>query len=38
MLTHLELRDGPFAAKNTYVEPILGAFQAYLGWLAARGD
>jgi len=30
MLTHLEPTDGPFAAKNAYIAPILTAFQAHL--------
>ncbi len=34
MLTHLEPTDGPFAAKNPYVQPIIDAFQARLATLA----
>jgi hypothetical protein len=30
MLTHLEPADGPFAAKNAYIAPILRAFQDHL--------
>jgi len=30
MLTHLEPADGPFSAKNPFIEPILRAFQAHL--------
>jgi hypothetical protein len=30
MLTHLEDEDGPFAAKNPFVRPIIDAFQAHL--------
>jgi tetratricopeptide (TPR) repeat protein len=37
MLTHLEPADGPFAAKNTYIAPILEAFQAHLTSCAAGG-
>ncbi len=34
MLTHLEAEDGPFAAKNLYVQPIIDAFQAHVARLA----
>jgi len=37
MLTHLEPADGPFAAKNAYIAPILRAFQDHLTALAAEG-
>lgn len=37
MLTHLEAEDGPFAAKNRFVQPIIDAFQAHLRELARRG-
>ena len=30
MLTHLEPPDGPFAAKNPFIQPIIDAFQARL--------
>jgi len=30
MLTHLEPEDGPFAAKNPFIQPIIDAFQAHL--------
>jgi biotin carboxylase len=30
MLTHLEPADGPFAAKNAYIQPIVEAFQSHL--------
>ena len=36
MLTHLEPADGPFAAKNPFIEPILTAFQAHLAGRAAE--
>ena len=36
MLTHLEPADGPFAAKNAYIEPILRAFRSHLTTLASR--
>ena len=35
MLTHLEPPDGPFAAKNPFIQPIIDAFQARLATLAA---
>jgi hypothetical protein len=44
MLTHLEPPDGPFAAKNPFIQPIIDAFQARLTALAGatvgrpRGD
>jgi tetratricopeptide (TPR) repeat protein len=34
MLTHLEPEDGPFAAKNRFIRPIIEAFQARLTSLA----
>ncbi|MDR3510051.1 MAG: hypothetical protein P4L73_00320, partial [Caulobacteraceae bacterium] len=34
MLTHLEPEDGPFAAKNPFVRPIMEAFQAHLAAVA----
>jgi tetratricopeptide (TPR) repeat protein len=34
MLTHLEPPDGPFAAKNPFIQPIIDAFQARLATLA----
>jgi tetratricopeptide (TPR) repeat protein len=34
MLTHLEAEDGPFAAKNAFVRPIIAAFQAHLDAVA----
>jgi Flp pilus assembly protein TadD len=34
MLTHLEPEDGPFAAKNRFIRPIIAAFQARLAALA----
>lgn len=34
MLTHLEPEDGPFAAKNRFIRPIIEAFQARLAALA----
>ena len=34
MLTHLEPEDGPFAAKNRFIRPIIEAFQARLAMLA----
>jgi tetratricopeptide (TPR) repeat protein len=34
MLTHLEPEDGPFAAKNPFIRPIIDAFQARLAALA----
>ena len=34
MLTHLEAEDGPFAAKNRFIRPIIEAFQAHLARLA----
>jgi len=37
MLTHLEPADGPFAAKNVYIAPILAAFRAHLTARAAGG-
>ena len=37
MLTHLEPPDGPFAAKNVYIEPILRAFQGHLTARARGG-
>jgi tetratricopeptide (TPR) repeat protein len=37
MLTHLEPADGPFAAKNVYIAPILEAFQAHVAARAAGG-
>jgi hypothetical protein len=37
MLTHLEPDDGPFAAKNPFIQPIIDAFQAHLRKLAAGG-
>jgi len=36
MLTHLEPADGPFAAKNRYIEPILRAFRDHLTTVASR--
>jgi hypothetical protein len=36
MLTHLEPEDGPFAAKNPFIQPIVDAFQARLAVLAGR--
>ena len=35
MLTHLEPADGPFAAKNVFIEPILQAFRSHLTTLAS---
>ena len=35
MLAHLEPENGPFAAKNAFVRPIIDAFQARLAVLAA---
>ena len=35
MLTRLEPEDGPFAAKNRFIQPIIQAFQARLARLAA---
>jgi len=37
MLTHLEPADGPFAAKNPFIQRIIDAFQTHLAVLAARG-
>ena len=37
MLTHLEPADGPFSAKNPFIEPILRAFQAHLTARAGGG-
>ena len=37
MLTHLEPADGPFAAKNPFIEPILDAFRAHLTARAGGG-
>jgi hypothetical protein len=37
MLTHLEPADGPFAAKNVYIAPILQAFQVHLTARATGG-
>ena len=37
MLTHLEPADGPFAAKNVYIEPILQAFRRHITTLANGG-
>ena len=34
MLTHLEPEDGPFAAKNPHIRPIMEAFQAHLAAVA----
>jgi glutathione synthase/RimK-type ligase-like ATP-grasp enzyme len=34
MLTHLEPEDGPFAAKNPFIRPIIAAFQGHLARLA----
>ncbi len=34
MLTHLEPADGPFAAKNPFIQPIIDAFQSRLMKLA----
>jgi tetratricopeptide (TPR) repeat protein len=34
MLTHLEPENGPFAAKNPFIQPIIAAFQARLAILA----
>jgi tetratricopeptide (TPR) repeat protein len=34
MLAHLEPLDGPFAAKNPFIQPIMDAFQARLAILA----
>jgi tetratricopeptide (TPR) repeat protein len=38
MLTHLEAEDGPFAAKNPFVRPIIDAFQAHLEAVAASAS
>jgi glutathione synthase/RimK-type ligase-like ATP-grasp enzyme len=35
MLTHLEPEDGPFAAKNAYIRPIIEAFQEHVRATAA---
>jgi tetratricopeptide (TPR) repeat protein len=35
MLTHLEPEDGPFAAKNPFIQPIIDAFQGHLLKMAA---
>jgi tetratricopeptide (TPR) repeat protein len=37
MLTHLEREDGPFAAKNPFIRPIIEAFQARLLSLVTAG-
>jgi hypothetical protein len=37
MLTRLEPEDGPFGAKNPFIQPIIDAFQARLAAVAATG-
>lgn len=37
MLTHLELEDSPFVAKNAFIQPIIEAFQAHLAQMARTG-
>ena len=37
MLTHLEPEDGPFAAKNRFIRPIIEAFQTHLAAMASAG-